>query len=644
MGRQQIWSAVENAVVWNVRQGESHCDNYEMSSLYCDMIIGYGVDARGMLILDRSYYFPTLRTIPNDTHATLEVKPDPVILPCLYAFGKLIREYPVRIRLDGTLIIQSRTDAGVWIQRQFFPASETRCGMEIVTVTAEERAVVLELPAVRDRVLRETLGTKGRYVSRVRHNGSERISLLPGDTYCYSVAVSADIGNTYPPMPDGPAELQRRYRRVQRLCDGALVIDTGLEELDAIARFAKIRAGESIFDTLSGKFHSPGGRTYYAAVWCNDQVEYAGPYFATTGDPMAIEASLNAYRAYVPFMTDRYDPIPSSIIAEGLDIWNGAGDRGDAAMYLYGASLFCLYLGDRDIARELYAPIRWCAEYCHRRRTPEGVIRSDTDELERRIPTDGYANLSTSSLCYGGLIAAAKLADALEDPGTAKAYRSRAAELKTAIVSYFGAQLHGFETYRYSRGYDTLRSWICLPLCVGITDRTQGTVDAMLSPYLWTEEGMLSCELSEDNRDNTIWDRSTLYGFKTAFLCGFGDRILPLLLRYCRKRLLCDRVPYAVEAYPEGDKRHLSGESALLVRVITEGILGLQPEGLRQFSFVPRLPAEMPRMNVSKLRILGHSWDIHVAHDGWRVWQDGVLLAEGQTDGGRVMISVSDEE
>ena len=59
---------------------------------------------------------------------------------------------------------------------------------------------------------------------------------------------------------------------------------------------------------------------------------------------------MNAYRMYIPFMSDHYDPIPSSVIAEGLDFWNGAGDRGDAAMYLFGASRFVMTSGRRDWA------------------------------------------------------------------------------------------------------------------------------------------------------------------------------------------------------------------------------------------------------------------------------------------------------
>jgi len=481
-------------------------------------------------------------------------------------------------------------------------------------------------------------GTKGVYIARINHTAPEMICLSAGEETTYAIFYSADIAGQKHLLPDAMEELAARRERIAQLCDTSLVLDCENKELDIMARFAKLRAGESIFETLSGKFHSPGGRAYYAATWCNDQIEYAGPHFAMTGDPVAIEASLNAYRSYIPFMSDAYTKLPCSIIAEGLDIWEGAGDRGDAAMYLYGASLFCLYLGDRTVAKELYPAIRWCAEYCERKRSPEGVICSDTDELEGRFPTDGYANLSTSSLCYGGLVHAAKLADSLDDFEGAALYRSRAEELKKAIENYFGATLQGYATYRYSRGIDTLRAWICLPLCMGISERAKDTVDAMLSPYLWTEQGMLTCEKSAENSSDTIWDRSTLYGMKCAFLAGEGEKMTEPLLRYCRKRLLCDRVPYAVEAYPEGGKRHLSGESALFVRVITEGLFGIIPESLDSFSFVPHLPSAFPHLYLHSLRICGACFDIKVERDGWQVFCDGKMIASGMTDGTRVTI------
>lgn len=635
----QIWQLRDGKLVWNVGK-TAHSDNYEMSGLFCDSIIEYGVDPSGKLLLGCSCYYPTLRTIPNDTHATLEVKVNQQQMVTFAQNGNVVTEYPQRFWLDGILHVESHTDAGVLVSRQIFPAADTKCCVQIITLTAERETELMVLQP-QNLVLGHTLGTKGIYISRVMHTAAEQISLLPGENYSFAVYILATMPNEEWMAPAPFAERAKRYERVKELCDCSLVLDTGIPELDHMLRFARLRAGESIFETLSGKFHSPGGRTYYAAIWCNDQVEYAGPHLAMTGDRTAIEASLNAYRAYMPYMADNYAPIPSSIIAEGLDIWNGAGDRGDAAMYLYGASLFCLYLGDLEIARELYGAIQWCAEYCCRQRTPEGVIRSDTDELEGRIPTDCHANLCTSSLCYGGLMTAAKLADVLGDGETARLYRQRAEELKRAIETYFGAELHGYSTYRISKGYDTLRAWICLPLCVGIHDRAQGTLDAMLSDYLWTDEGMLTCEISEENRDSTIWDRSTLYGFKAAFIAGAGDRVMEPLLRYCRKRLLCDRVPYAVEAWPEGGKRQLSAESALLVRVITEGLLGIVPESLTAFSFVPWLPEQVPHIYLSDLYIAGHCWQIRVERDFWDVLCDGKSAASGKTDGQRVTITTN---
>ena len=111
------------------------------------------------------------------------------------------------------------------------------------------------------------------------------------------------------------------------------------------------------------------------------------------------------------------------------------------------------------------------------------------------------------------------------------------------------------------------------------------------------------------------------------------------LLRYCRKRLLCDRVPYAVEAYPEGGKRHLSGESALFMRVVTEGLLGIQPESLTSFSFVAKLPAGMPHLYVRGLHLAGGCWEIQITRQHYVVLRDGKTVAAGETQGQRIVVS-----
>ncbi len=632
----QIWNINDKTLVWEVEQGELHRDTIEMSGLACDLIVQYGTREQGELFLSRQCYFPMLRTIPNNTHATFCFGVGETY-PVLQKDGERVIEYPRRVRLDGILTVESETTVGCSVERRLFPSVDGRFAVERVRLHADE-AVTLTLSLPNVFVHSYGRGTKGVYVSTIRHTAPERLSLAVGESAEFDVFYTARIANEPLPTPNGAEEEEKRRARVSALCDRQLVLETGCEKLDLMMRFAKLRAGESIFETLTGKYHSPGGGRYYAATWCNDQIEYAGPHFAMTGDATAIEASLNAYRSYIPFMSDAYTPIPSSIIAEGLDIWEGVGDRGDAAMYLYGASYFCLCLGDRDVAEELYPAIQWCAEYCERRKNEAGVICSESDELEGRFPTDRHANLSTSSLCLGGLRLAAKLARSLGDAASEHTYLARANALERAIETYFGATLHGFDTYRYSKGFDTLRAWICLPLCMGVSTRAEGTLAAMLSPYLWTEEGMLTCERGVENQNDTIWDRSTLYGMKCAFMNGYGDRMMEHLQAYCHKRLVCDHVPYAVEAYPEGDRRQLSGESALFARVITEGLFGLSPEGLDAFSFIPQIPKGLDHLRLTSVQIGGGCFDLLVERDAWIITEQGKTVATGKTNGQRMLI------
>ncbi|MDQ2777411.1 MAG: hypothetical protein M3Y57_21220 [Acidobacteriota bacterium] len=92
--------------------------------------------------------------------------------------------------------------------------------------------------------------------------------------------------------------------------------------------------------------------------------------------------------------------------------------------------------------------------------------------MEGRLPT-GHANLSTSTLAYGGLVSAAALARSLGQIDTARTYEARATLLRSAVERSFGANIEGFRTYRYHAGNTNLRDWICLPLTMGILDRAR---------------------------------------------------------------------------------------------------------------------------------------------------------------------------
>ena len=304
-------------------------------------------------------------------------------------------------------------------------------------------------------------------------------------------------------------------------------------------------------------------------------------------------------------------PIPSSIISEGVSFWHGAKDRGDGAMIAYGAARYALARGDKAEARELWPLIEWCLEYCNRKLTPAGVVASNSDELENRFPA-GDANLCTSTLYYDALRSAVMLGRELGiSAKQLNTYRDQANALEKAIEKHFGYEIEGFHSYRYYEGNDILRSWICMPLVMGIYTRAHGTIDALFSPRLWTDDGLLTQAGTE-----TFWDRSTLYALRGTIAAGEVEKGMNFLKKYSHRRLLGDHVPYAIEAWPEGDQRHLSAESGLYCRIYTEGLFGIRPTGLRSFEMTPRLPQGWEYMNLNRVRAFNSEFDIRVSRAG----------------------------
>ena len=84
-------------------------------------------------------------------------------------------------------------------------------------------------------------------------------------------------------------------------------------------------------------------------------------------------------------------------------------------------------------------------------------------------------------------------------------------------------------------------------------------------------------------------------------------------------RLLGEHVPYAIEAWPEGNQRHLSAESGLYCRIYTEGLFGIRPTGFRSFNLTPRLPKEWDHMALRHIRAFGRNFDIKISRKGNRL-------------------------
>ena len=601
------WTIVSpDSICWKVNG--AHHDHIEMSGLKVSTVLRYGVNETGEWVIDRNIVLPTFRTIPNDTHASLQHRfnGDWAYL-CLVNGQPLLGEKVETISLSGVMTVKSiYSDKGIALTRTLFPSTSypVFCEKyELENVT--DRSLTVEFPSNSlSYRTDEARGVEGSYTLTATLSSPAKegvCQLKAGEKACFQVLYAGYKKNDRELALDVEKELMAR-REFLRQVQSNLVLETPSDVINTMFSFAKIRGSESIFDTKGGYMQSPGGEAYYAGIWANDQAEYINPFFPYLGYPAGNRSAMNSFSLFMRYMNDEYKPLPSSIIAEGIDCFGVAGDRGDVAMVGYA-----LASGNRHEAEKLWPLIEWCLEYCNRKLNAEGVVESDSDELENRFPS-GKANLCTSSLYYDALISATYLGKALKkDREQIKSYRDKATELYKNMDAYFAWNVEGYETYRYYDGNDVLRSWICIPLTMGIYDRAEGTVSALFSDKLWMENGLLT-----QSGTSTYWDRSTLYAFRGAYACGAREIATEYLEKYSATRLLGDHVPYAVEAWPEGNQRHLSTESALYCRIMTEGLFGIRPIALNALKLTPQLPEGWNTMSLKRICAFGATFDIEV--------------------------------
>ena len=553
----------------------NHLDDIEMSGEKVSGIIKYG-SIDNEVVIKRHIVFPMFRIQPNVTQSSYQLDIDDSILN--------IKESFVKVEIDGILHIHAKTD-NFNIVHHFYPSTTLPIfyeQIEIENITDKDQIINYD----KNKEIAVKLGCEGYiYVDRTCDKCITQIK--PQEKVILTFGFSARFANNEIPQENDSYNLRaKRVNELLEQCD----FSCGNDIIDTMFAFAKIRAGESIFNTRNGKIHSPGGSNYYAAIWCNDELEYANPWFGFTGDKILNEAVLNSIKWFEPYMNDDLLPIPSSIICEGTDYWNGAKDRGDASMFLYGTCRYVLETGI-SINNNIGKQLKWAYEYIKTKINDDNVVISDTDELEGRLSSG--INLNTSSLTYGGLRYYGEILKNNNETNKAKECFDLADRIKQGIETYFGGKIDKYETYHYHKGCNEIRSWLTLPLYMGIDNRKDDTIKA-INDKLWKDGSCLSTE-----NENIVWDRSAMYYIATLFRCNYSDLAFDKLLEMSTKRLLGDRVPYAIEAYPEYNMRHLSAESALFCRIITDGLIHIDfNDGIKIMPHVPQNIKEFYMKNI----------------------------------------------
>ncbi len=588
------------SIVHSVKKDCSYSNHIEMSAFYVSGIISYGAKQNGELRIMRHVVFPTLRCYPNNTSGSLDYNFKGIKISSPSKAKEVVSDFV----FDGTLKILSKIDK-LKVKRHIFPATSQKCLLERITITNTDKQDI----SVQIINLDKDKLTPARY-----GNNRERyqlVTIISERNVTISAGATAKIDIAYCGLKldeqidiDFDKEEKLRLQLIEKL-DNLLQIKTPNTNINLMARYAKIRASESIFKTKNGLMHSPGGGNYYAALWTNDQCEYVNPLFGYLGYDIGEQESINSYELYRQYVAED-KAIITSIVAEGDNIWHGAKDRGDSAMYAYGLSRFLLTYGDRKIAKQFIELVDKSLTYTISQTNEDGVIASDSDELENRLES-GNANLCTSTLAYDALISASYLHKEFGNIEKADYYLKTAETLKENIVKYFSKNVEGYATFMYCKEEPNLRSWISMPMVVGIFERSKATKDALLSPKLQVAEGLLSV-----TGDKTFWDRSTLYTLRGLFNAGYSTEALELLEKFSTARLLGNHIPYAVEAFPEGNQAQLSAESGLYLRIFTEGILGIRPTGFGKFQITPNLPKTWDCMECNNIKFAGKTINIKV--------------------------------
>jgi hypothetical protein len=625
----------DQSITWDLTKETRlpHHDNLELSGTQVSAIIRYEVDQAKHLYLTRDVIFPQLRRYttaaesPYRAYLRGEYRDD--ILPVLTLADKKYAVGPLdSVRINGKISFYFQSRDGLTVVRSLFPSMRERCLVEKWTLrNTGQTPRTVGIGAT--ELQQAEAGWKGTYHRRVFTDAKRTVTLQPREQYEFGLYFQATLNDEAAPAVSVATVERSRDTFLDSIATN-LQLHSPDPVLNTLFYFSKIRAAESIFRSRYGLVHSPGGGNYYVGIWANDQAEYSGPFFPYLGYQTGNQAALNAYRI---FQRNLPKDGSKSWASFEMDVTFpfGERDRGDAAMLAFGATHFLLAAGDQLKSAELWPLIEWCLAYCRKRTTAAGVVASESDELEGRFPA-GSANLSTSCLYYGALVQAARLAKAMHQPAAVSAtYQQQAQRLARATEQYFGAELAGLHTYKYYAKNTTLRSWICLPLVVGLPSRQAGTLDALFE-QLWSANGVLTELKSGTGSAPVFWDRGTLYAFRGAFKAGAADRALERLLSYSTTRLTGFRVPYAVEAWPENGMAHLSAESALYCRIFTEGMLGLEPTGFHSFTLRPSLPSKWDHLAISSIKAFNTSFDITLRRNKGklqlRVVQQGKVVVQ----------------
>lgn len=89
--------------------------------------------------------------------------------------------------------------------------------------------------------------------------------------------------------------------------------------------------------------------------------------------------------------------------------------------------------------------------------------------------------------------------------------------------------------------------------------------------------------------------------------------------------------------------KHLSAESALYFRILTEGLLGIEPLSFQAIQLAPTLPADWDFLELNRLVLFGKEADLSLRRKGNKILvevkvQGKSILKKSVTEGSEVVV------
>lgn len=137
-------------ITWNIKPKDAHNDHIEMSGKFISAFLRYGVTDDQRFQLTRTLVWPMLRTIPNNTHASLirSFSIDPVNMLTVNK-REAGAEKVCEIIIDGKLTVKSAFNNGLNVVRTLFPSTDLLVFIEkYELINKSSKKLVIKVPNI----------------------------------------------------------------------------------------------------------------------------------------------------------------------------------------------------------------------------------------------------------------------------------------------------------------------------------------------------------------------------------------------------------------------------------------------------------------------------------------------------------------